>query len=77
MKDSRTLIKGTDDGLHSLAEKAGDDHSVSLVLQRLAADIEHNPEKLRAVDAQLVARIQSLVLGVDADLDAPLLSVDD
>lgn len=77
MKDSRTLTKGTDDGLHSLAEKAGDEHSVSLVLQCLAYDIEHNPEKLRVVDKQLVARIKSLVLDVDVDLDAPLLSADD
>lgn len=77
MNDSRTFLKGTGAGLHSLAENAGHDHPVSLVLQHLAADIEHNPEKLKAVDAQLVARIQSLVLGVEVDLDAPLLPADD
>jgi antitoxin PrlF len=82
MKGSRTPTKPTvisseDDCLYSLAENAGDDHSVALVPQHLAADIEHNPEKLKAVDAQLVSRIRSLVLGVDVDLDASLLSADD
>lgn len=82
MKDPRTPSKTTvitspSDGLDSFADKARDAQSVALVLNHLAADIEHNPKSLKAVDARLVSRIGSLVLGVDVDLDAPLLFADD
>jgi antitoxin PrlF len=42
----------------------------------LARDISSHPEHLRAVDADLVERLQSLVGDVEVDLDAPL-SADD
>lgn len=82
MKDSRTPSKTTvitfpNDGLHSFADKARDGQSVALVLNQLAADIEHDTESLKALDARLVSRIGSLVLGVEVDLDAPLLFADD
>ena len=82
MKDSRTpsnatVIIAPGDGSQLLAERAGEGDSVSQVLHLLATDIDLRPEKLKLVDTRLVSRINSLVLGVDVDLDAPLLSADD
>lgn len=45
-------------------------------LNFLANDIARHPEHLKAVDASLVKRIQSVVGHVEIDLDAPL-SADD
>jgi antitoxin PrlF len=42
----------------------------------LARDIASHPERLQAVDAGLVQRLQSLVGGIEVDLDAAL-SADD
>ena len=42
----------------------------------LARDIASHPERLQAVDAGLVDRLQSLVGGIEVDLDAAL-SADD
>jgi antitoxin PrlF len=54
----------------------GDDPVLEQFLEFLARDITHHPEHLRAVDAVFVQRLQSLVRGVEVDLDAAL-SVDD
>jgi antitoxin PrlF len=54
----------------------GDDPVLGQFLGFLAADITRHPERLQAVDAGLVQRLQSLVGGVDVDLDAAL-SADD
>ena len=43
----------------------------------LATDITRHPERLQAVDAGLVHRLQSLVGGVEVDLDAALLADDE
>jgi antitoxin PrlF len=56
------------------AEEA--DPALGAFLGFLARDITEHPERLQAVDAGLVQRIQSLVGGVEVDLDAPL-SADD
>ena len=45
-------------------------------LDFLARDITSHPERLQAVDAGLVQRLQALVGGVEVNLDAPL-SADD
>ena len=50
----------------------GDDPVLSQFLGFLAADITRHPERLQAVDAGLVQRLQSLVGGVDVDLDTAL-----
>ncbi|MFG6447811.1 type II toxin-antitoxin system PrlF family antitoxin [Roseateles sp. BYS180W] len=42
----------------------------------LAQDIAQHPERLQAIDASLVQRLQALSEGVDIDLDAAL-SADD
>ena len=54
----------------------GDDPVLGQFLAFLARDIASHPERLQAVDAGLVPRLQSLVGGVEVDLDAPL-SADD
>ena len=54
----------------------GDDPVLGQFLGFLARDIASHPERLQAVDVGLVQRLQSLIGGVDVDLDAPL-SADD
>ncbi|MFZ5487391.1 MAG: type II toxin-antitoxin system PrlF family antitoxin [Pseudomonadota bacterium] len=54
----------------------GDDPVLGQFLGFLAADITRHPERLQAVDAALIERLQSLVGGVDVDLEAAL-SADD
>lgn len=53
-----------------------DDPVLGQFLGFLARDIARHPEHLQAVDAGLVQRLQSLVGGMDVDLDA-VLSADD
>lgn len=56
----------------------GDDPVLGQFLGFLAADITRHPERLQAVDAGLVQRLQALVGGVDVDLDLDAaLSEDD
>ena len=59
-----------------LTRAEGDDPVLGQFLGFLAADIARHPERLQAVDAALVQRLQSLVGDVEVDLDAPL-SADD
>ena len=54
----------------------GDDPVLGQFLGFLARDIATHPERLRAVDAGIVQRLQSLVGGIEVDLDAAL-SADD
>lgn len=53
-----------------------DDPVVDRFLSFLAADISKHPERLQAMDTQLVSHIHSLVAEVSVDLDTPL-SADD
>jgi antitoxin PrlF len=81
----RTLKLGKRDKLHYtirangevvLTRAQGDDPVLGAFLGFLATDITRHPERLQAIDASLVERIQSLTGGVEIDLDAPL-SADD
>lgn len=84
----RTLKLGKRDKIHYVirpdgevvitrAEVAeGDDPVLGQFLGFLARDIASHPERLQAIDAGLVKRIQSLVGGVNVDLDE-VLSADD
>ena len=58
------------------ATAEGDDPVLDPFLDFLARDLANHPEHLRAVDAGLAQRFQSLVSGVEVDLDAAL-SADD
>ena len=49
-----------------------DDPALAPFLGFLARDMAEHPERLQAVDAGLVHRIQALLGGVEVDLDAPL-----
>ena len=53
-----------------------DDPVLGQFLGFLACDMASHPERLRALDAGLVQRLQSLVGGIEVDLDAAL-SADD
>jgi antitoxin PrlF len=57
-------------------QSEGDDPVLGQFLGFLARDIASHPERLQAVDASLVQRLQSLVGGVKVDLDTAL-SADD
>jgi len=52
------------------------DPALAPFLGFLARDMAEHPERLQAVDAGLAQRIQTLVGGVEVELDAPL-SADD
>ena len=54
----------------------GNDPVLGQFLRFLARDIASHPERLQAVDAGLVQRLQTLVGDVEVDLDAAL-SADD
>lgn len=55
----------------------GDDPLLGEFLAFLARDIATHPERLQAVDAGFLQRVQSLVDGIEVDLDAPLLASDE
>ena len=50
----------------------GDDPVLGQFLSFLARDIASHPERLQAVDASFVRRLQSLTDGIEVDLDAPM-----
>lgn len=54
----------------------GDDPVLGQFLGFLARDMASHPERLQAVDAGFVQRLQSLVTGVEVDADT-VLSADD
>ena len=58
------------------AKVSEDDPVLGQFLGFLARDIASHPERLQNVDVQFLHRIQSLVGGIDVDLDAAL-SADD
>jgi antitoxin PrlF len=84
----RTLKLGKRDKIHYIIRSdgevvltraevtEGDDPVLGQFLGFLARDIASHPERLQAIDAALVKRIQSLVGGVKVDLDEAL-SADD
>ncbi|MDN5871002.1 MAG: type II toxin-antitoxin system PrlF family antitoxin [Nitrococcus sp.] len=70
-------IRPDDEVMLTRAAAAEDEDPVlGQFLYFLARDIANHPERLQSVDTGLLQRIQSLVNGVEVDLDAPL-SADD
>ncbi len=61
----------------SRAEQTEGDPILGQFLNFLARDIEKNPQHLKAISADLVSRAQSLVAGIEVDLDAPLSDEDE
>ena len=54
------------------AAAENEDPVLGRFLDYLAKDLAQHPDRLQVVDAGLVKRIQSLVDGVELDLNAPL-----
>lgn len=61
----------------SRADQTESDPVLGKFLNFLAQDIETNPQQLQAMSSDLASHVQSLVSGVDLDLDAPLLDEDE
>jgi antitoxin PrlF len=61
----------------SSAEQTESDPVLGQFLNFLAQDIEKNPQHVQAISADLISRAQSLVAGIEVDLDAPLLDEDE
>jgi antitoxin PrlF len=61
----------------SRAEQADSDPLLGEFLNFLVRDMEKNPQHIQAVSSNLVNHVQSLVSGVEIDLDAPLLDEDE
>lgn len=53
-----------------------DDPVLGQFLNFLSRDMAEHPERLQALDANFVQRLQSISMGIEVDLDAPL-SADD
>ena len=58
--------------LSRAADVQADDPALGAFLGFLAHDMTQHPERLQAVDADLVQRIQALTAGVELDMDAAL-----
>ena len=54
-----------------------DDPVLGAFLGFLSRDIASHPERLQAIDAAFVQRLQSLTDGIEVDLDAPLSAEDE
>ncbi|WP_009630883.1 type II toxin-antitoxin system PrlF family antitoxin [Synechocystis sp. PCC 7509] len=61
----------------SRADNTESDPILGQFLSFLAQDIERNPQHIRAISEDLVNRVQSLVAGIEIDLDAPLVDEDE
>lgn len=74
-KRDKLVYKVLDDGTVVLARRTEADEADAVLgrfLDFLAHNMATHPERLRGVDADLVARIQSPVKDVEVDRDAPL-----
>ncbi len=68
----RYTIQADGKVLMSRADQDEADPVLGSFLSFLANDIQANPQRLKAATPELVSRIQNLVGGIEADLDAPL-----
>ena len=71
-----TIRPGGEVVLTRVDASAGDDPVLGQFLGFLTRDIASHPERLQAIDASFVPRLQSLTGGIEVNLDAPL-SADD
>ena len=67
----RYTIRGDGEVVLSRADTDADP-ALAPFLDLLARDIAGHPERLRAIDAAFVARLQALTADVETDLDASL-----
>ena len=71
------IIQGNGSVLITRAENEKDDPVVEEFLSFIAKDTQQNPQNIMPLSSELHQRIQSLVSGVEFDLDKPLLSEDE
>lgn len=57
--------------------EGADDPVLGHFLAFLTQDIERHPERLRAINSDLIERVRALTEGVEVDLDAPLPAEDE
>ena len=79
-KRDKLVYKILDDSTVILARRTEADEADPVLgrfLDFLAQDMATHPERLRGVDGDFVARIQSLVKDVEVDREAPLLPDDE
>jgi antitoxin PrlF len=72
-----SILPGGEVVLSRILPLQEDDPVLGSFLDFLARDIAAHPERLQAVDANLLQRVQGLVLDVEVDLDAPLSATDE
>ncbi|MEE3717005.1 type II toxin-antitoxin system PrlF family antitoxin [Tumidithrix elongata RA019] len=65
------------DGRVVISRVGQSDPLLGKFLNFLTKDIANNPDRLQAVSADLASRVQSLVAGLEVDLDAQLLDEDE
>jgi len=61
----------------SRADHSHGDPVIGEFLSFLAQDMTRNPQRIQLVNSELMARVESLVDGVEIDLDAPLSEEDE
>ncbi|MDG2990774.1 type II toxin-antitoxin system PrlF family antitoxin [Candidatus Synechococcus calcipolaris G9] len=61
----------------SRAESTKSDPVLGEFLNFLARDMEKHPQQLQVLSSSLVSHVQSLVAGIDLDLEAPLSDEDE
>jgi antitoxin PrlF len=61
----------------SRADRTESDPLLGEFLNFLSRDMGKNPQHLQSISSDLVSHVQSLVSGVDVDLDAPLMDEDE
>jgi antitoxin PrlF len=71
------IIQGNGSVLITRAENEKDDPVVEVFLSFITKDIQQTPQNIMPLNSELYQRIQSLVSGVEFDLDKPLLSEDE
>lgn len=72
-----TIRPGGEVVLTRASASEGEDPVLGQFLGFLARDIAEHPERLQAIDASFVQRLQSLVGDIEVDLDAPLSANDE
>jgi antitoxin PrlF len=61
----------------SSADNNESDPILGEFLNFIARDMQKNPQHIQAISTDLLNRVQSLVAGVDIDIDAPLSDEDE
>lgn len=61
----------------SRAEQNEEDPALNAFLSFLSDDIKNHPERVKGLSASMKSKVDSLIVGVEIDLDAPLCDEDE